>query len=140
MKKRLIFAAVGFAYAFIYGFWTMFITGGGHGNFLWLMLFFFGYIAGLFFPIAGFIIADLRPLSAKSAGIAILAVNLFLTVLHFATLGEEGTKDLAESWDRSSAGFMVASVIHVFPAVLLLALVCRAFLLEEQVSEATDLP
>lgn len=134
-----MFAAIGLVFAFVYGFWTMFITGGGHGNFLWLMLFFFAYIAGLFFPIAGFIVADLRPLWAKSTGLAILAVNLFLTVLHFATMGEEGTKDLAESWDRSSTGFMVAAAIHVFPAALLFGLVCRSFLLEEQVSETIDL-
>lgn len=139
MKKRLIFAAIGFVYAFVYGFWAMFITGGGHGNFLWLMLFFSAYLAGLFFPIAGFIVADLRPLWAKSTGIAVLVVNLLLTVLHFATLGEEGSKDLAESWDRSSTGFMVASVIHFFPAVLLLALIFRSFLLEEN-SETIELP
>lgn len=138
MKKRLIFAAIGFAYAFVYGFWTFFITGGGHGNFIWLMLFYFAYLAGLFFPIAGFVLADLRPLWAKSTGIAVLIVNFVLTVLHFATMGEEGSEDLTKSWDRSSTGFMVASVIHVFPAVLLLALICRAFLIER--SEATELP
>jgi hypothetical protein len=138
MKKRLIFAAVGFAYAFVYGFWTMFITGGGHGNFLWLMLFFFAYIAGLFFPIAGFVAADLRPLSAKSTVVAILAVNLFLTVIHFTTMGEEGSHDLAASWDRSAAGFMLALVVHAFPVVLLIGLLCRSFL--DEASEEAELP
>ena len=138
MKRRLIFAALGFAYAFLYGLWTVFITGGGHGNFIWFMLFFFGYLGGLFFPIAGFILADLRPLWARATGLSILIVNLTLTVFHFATMGEISHNDLAESWDRSSTGFMVASVIHAFPAVLLLALICRSFLVQQ--SEVVELP
>ncbi len=48
-RKRLIAGTVGVAYAVLYGFWTLLLTGGGHVNFIWFFLFFSVEFCGLYF-------------------------------------------------------------------------------------------
>lgn len=127
MKKRLKWAALGLAYAFIYGMFTGMATGGGHGNFLWVVLFLFAYFFGLFFPAMGFMIADLRPLWAKSAGIAICLVSTLLTITQLMSLGTEGTEDVVRSWERSPVSFVFISIIHFLPLLIFIALLVRSF-------------
>jgi hypothetical protein len=131
VKKRFAWAAVGLIYAVIYGFWTALLTGGGHGNFLWLVLFLLTYFFGGIFPAMGFILADLRPIWAKSAGLAISLVSAALTVFQLCSLGPEGTEDLIESWNRSAALFVVASLIHVLPLAAFIVLIFRSFFKEQ---------
>ena len=134
MKKRITCAAIGLLYAIVYGFWTAFITGGGHGNFLWLFLFLLAYCFGGIFPVMGFILADLRPVWAKSTGIAISLVSIGVTLVQLFTLGPEGTEDLIESWNRSPLMFLIASFIHVLPLAAFIGLIVRSFFKEENIS------
>lgn len=126
MKKRLIFAAIGLAYALVYGFWTMFITGGGHGNFIWIVLFLLGYIFGLTFPAMGFLLADLRPRWAKISGLILSVAVTGLTLRQLLVLGEKGTQDLIESWNRSATAFVIMAAIHIFPLIVFTSLVIRS--------------
>lgn len=133
MKRRLIGAAVGFGYAVLYGFWTLLITGGGHGNFLWAFLFFSAYIFGLFFPAMGFLVVDLRPLWARMIGLLICFLVSVLTTYHLIVgltdVGDGARNDILESWNRSSLGFVVMSVIHVLPLLVFIVLLIRSSLL-----------
>jgi hypothetical protein len=140
MKKRLLYAAIGFAYAIVYGFWTMMITGGGHGNFLWFMLFLSSYLRGLYFPAIGFVGADLRPLWAQATGIALSIVAFGLAVIQLLSLGDEGIEDVVKSWDRSPLLFVIASVIHLAPAVVFFALVIRSLIRDDSYLEAENQP
>lgn len=135
MKKRLVYAVIGLAYAVIYGFWTMLITGGGHGNFLWFMLFLSSYLFGLYFPAIGFLGADLRPLWAQATGVALSIVTFGLTVIQLLGLGTEGMEDVVKSWNRSELFFLFASVIHLLPSVVFLALVIRSLLRDDSYVE-----
>ena len=84
MKRRLIGLAIGLAYAISLGFFLMLITGGGHGNFGWIVFFLLTTLLGLLYPATGFLIADLRPVISKSAVIAIFLVHIFLVSLFFS--------------------------------------------------------
>ncbi|HQZ94789.1 MAG TPA: hypothetical protein PK108_14850 [Pyrinomonadaceae bacterium] len=118
MWKRVIGAVVGLIYAVLYGFWTMLITGGGHGNFLWFMLFAIAEFLGLFFPVVGFLVVDLHPKWAKIIFGGVLIASVFLTAyLILGGLGEDGTADLIKSWNRDQFGFIFFSVIHIAPFV-----------------------
>lgn len=131
MTKRLIWAAIGFGYAVVYGFWTMLVTGGGHGNFLWLFLFLSAYFFGGIFPAMGFILADLRPLWAKASGLAISIASIGITGFHLCFLGSEGTEDIIESWNRSPIGFVVLSLIHILPLTAFIGLIVHSFYREK---------
>ena len=120
MYKRLYVSIVGFAYAVVYGFFTLFITGGGHGNFLWFMAFLITFFCGLFFPIAGFLVVDLRKLWARIALLTLLFLNLFATLWFFwSGLGDDGYEDLVKSWTRNFIGFIIFSAIHIVPVLVL---------------------
>ena len=58
--KRIIAGAIGLLFAVVYGLWTMMLTGGGHGNFIWCLLFLFVEFVGLYFPLMAILAVDLR--------------------------------------------------------------------------------
>lgn len=128
MKKRLIWAAIGLGYAVLYGFWTMMATGGGHGNFIWFVLFLLGYVFGLTIPVMGFLLADLTPRWAKISGLLVSLIVTLLTVRQLLWLGDKGTQDIIESWNRSAFFFVVMSIIHLFPLFAFTAFVIRSFI------------
>ena len=141
MKTRLKWGAIGLAYAFVYGLVTGMATGGGHGNFLWVVLFLFAYFFGLFFPAMGYLIADLRPLWAKSAGIAICLISILLTIVQLTSLGTEGNEDVVRSWERSPVSFIFVSIIHFLPLIVFIVLIVRSFRAESESSfEETTIP
>ncbi len=140
MKKRFIWSAVGLGYAVVYGFWTMMTTGGGHGNFIWFVLFLLGYIFGLIFPAMGLVLADLRPRWAKVAGLLISIVAAGLTLRQLLLLGEKGTQDVVDTWNRSPMSFVIMSVIHFLPLVAFTALVVRSMIRKSETPDLGRLP
>ncbi len=57
--RRLAAGFAGLIYAALYGFFAMFATGGGHGNFVWLFSFIFIEFFGIYFPVMGVLAVDL---------------------------------------------------------------------------------
>lgn len=132
MAKRVIGGLLGLGYAIGYGFWTMLLTGGGHGNFIWMILFFTAYLFGLFFPIMGALAVDLRPIVIKSAFGTLLFVSVLIHVLIIAPALSGGpgdlTADLQKSWARGPLMVIFSATVHFLPiAILSLVLVRSIF-------------
>ncbi|MGH9949469.1 MAG: hypothetical protein ACRD6X_20030 [Pyrinomonadaceae bacterium] len=75
---------IGLAFALCLGFFLAMLTGGGHANFTWFVFFLLTSMFGLFYPAIGFLVADLRPIIAKSAFIAIFFVHIYLVSIFFS--------------------------------------------------------
>lgn len=130
MSKRVIGGLVGLAYAFCYGFWTVLLTGGGHGNFIWMILFFTAYLFGLFFPIMGALAVDLRPIIAKAAFGTILTVSLSIHVIMTAPIlsGSPGdmSSDLQKSWARGASMVIFSAIVHFLPMAVMTLILIRS--------------
>ncbi len=118
MKRRVAGAAVGLVYGIFYGFWTMLLTGGGHGNFSWFLLFFTAQFFGLFFPLVGLFAADLRPFWAQNGFWIVMSASLMITLIMIPTiLVDPEHNDLVKSWHRHQLGFVFFTVIHLLPYI-----------------------
>lgn len=130
MGKRVIGGVLGLGYAIGYGFWTMLLTGGGHGNFIWMILFFTAYLFGLFFPIMGALTVDLRPIAAKAAFGTLLFVSVLLHILIIAPALSGGPGDIAadlqKSWARGPAMVIFSAIVHFLPIVALSLILVRS--------------
>ncbi len=147
LLKRCLGAFVGLVYAVLYGFWTAFITGGGHGNFLWFFLFFFTFFFGLFFPVMGFIVVNLRPFWAKVSFAAILCLHFIATFVLFLPLmfedasmmmwGNTSTAitDIYKSWERSNIFFILMTAIHILPVLIFTILLLKSIFLDKRENE-----
>lgn len=119
MWKRAIAAFAGLVYAVIYGFWTILQTGGGHGNFIWMILFFAAYFFGLFFPIMGALVVDLRSIIAKATFGSLIFISLLIHLIIIIPIlsGSAGasTTDFQKTWARDPSGTVVGAIIHLLP-------------------------
>lgn len=136
MKNRLIGLCIGLVYALVYGLFTMFITGGGHGNFLWLLLFVFSYFFGLFFPISGFLIVDLQPIWAKAVLGMLLVLHIVALWWYFGSLvtgilenDQQGLLigDVLKSREKSPGSFIFFASIHLTPLIVVVSMLFNSF-------------
>jgi hypothetical protein len=133
IRKRVIAGIVGIVYAVAYGFWTMLITGGGHGNFIWLFLFLFPEFLGLYFPLMLVLSVDLRSIFAKSLYGALIAFNLVVSAIMInGWVSEPGNDDRPSDYSRmveingiGTVLFMAA--LHFLPTLVFLLIWIRAF-------------
>lgn len=133
-KKRPIAAAIGIVYAFIYGFWTMLLTGGGHGNFIWLGLFLFVEVFGLYFPLMSALAVDLRPWFAKIVFGSMIGFNLIAsTIMILGWVNEPGVGERPSDFSRNVQVSGIESVvlwafIHFLPTFIFAFLLTRSIL------------
>ena len=139
MGKRVIGGLVGLGYAICYGFWTMLLTGGGHGNFIWMILFFTAYLLGLFFPIMGALAVDLRPIIATAAFGTLLIVSLTIHVIMIAPIlsGSPGdmSSDLQKTWARGGSMVIFSAILHFLPIAVLSLILVRSIVFGEETIE-----
>ena len=139
-KRTLIAGLVGFAYIFIYGSFAAFETGGGHGNFVWIMLFIFVNCFGLYFPIMAMLGVNLRSYSVRMIFSCLLAANLVASIVMIAgwiteTSGDGMPTDFERSYNVVGAsGLIICGVIHFLPSVLFLVLLIRSFLSTDEIT------
>ena len=120
--KQLIRGAIGALYAFVYGLWTMLITGGGHGNFVWLMMFLFVEFFGLYFPIMAVLSVDLRSRATKLVFGSLILFNL---IGSFVLIGgwifdtsDKSSRDFAKAWERGDfSSILFCVVVHFLPTI-----------------------
>jgi hypothetical protein len=82
--RRAVGFFIGLAYSLSLGFFLMMLTGGGHGNFTWIVFFFLTSMFGILYPALGLLAANTRTLLAKAAMAAFLILNGFLVLFFFA--------------------------------------------------------
>lgn len=144
-KKTLKAAVLGFAYLVVYGFVAMFETGGGHGNFVWIMLFIFVNCFGLYFPIMAMLAVNLRSHSVRMLFSCLLAANLIASiVVVVGWITETSSDGMPTDFEHSYkfvgvAGLILSAVIHFLPSVFFLFLLIRAFVWADKITE-NDVP
>lgn len=121
--KRIIRGTVGLLFGFIYGFWTILATGGGHGNFIWLYLFMIAGFYGFYYPIMAALSADLRPTILKVVFGALIIFNLLassalIIAWVFGLTGKrldefEKTYEAIGLW-----GVLFSGAVHFLPTIV----------------------
>ena len=130
-KKRVLAGVIGLIYAATYGFWTALATGGGHGNFVWFLMFIFVYLFGLYFPFMSILAVDLSSRFIKVIfGGLIVATMLASAVLIYGWISDpEGTyHDFEKMWGNYPGTVLICAVMHFIPNVVYIALLVRSFL------------
>ena len=126
MKRRLIGAAFGLVVALFTGFISLLSTGGGHGSFMWLFLFVIPNLCGLYFPLMGWLGANLSSYWTKLAFGCLLAVNFIISVvMAFSFSMNDPYTEKAWNTDLIGAGFV--SAILFVPNVIFLILFILSF-------------
>lgn len=132
MKPQALYAGLGFTYAVIYGFWTMLITGGGHGNYVWFLLFCYVSLLGLYFPLMGALYADLKLKSARRVFLTLLffhfAASSILLIGWVVGVADEFFYDgLAQTVELMGAtSLALFATLHYMPSLVLAALYLRS--------------
>ena len=133
--KRVIAGIIGFAYAVTYGFWTMLLTGGGHGNFVWFGMFLFVEFFGLYFPLMAVLAVDLRSFIIKVVFGTLIAFNLIASsVMVFGWITEtepvrNGLTDFERRLQLDGVGFIIIEItVHLLPTLIFAFLLVRSIL------------
>ncbi|MBA3769206.1 MAG: hypothetical protein H0X08_01655 [Blastocatellia bacterium] len=141
-KKRILAAVVGTAYALVYGFWTMLVTGGGHGNFIWIMMFIIFGAFGLYFPLMAVLSADLRSFNTQVVFGSLLLFNLFGAVLLIALwiLGITGERldDFSKTWRAAPITLITCAIVHFVPNLFFAAQLINAVVAGEAREDESD--
>ncbi len=130
--KRIIAGAIGLLFAVVYGLWTMMLTGGGHGNFIWLLLFLFVEFVGLYFPLMAILAVDLRPFLAKIFFSSLICFNLVVSsimIIGWMTeSGDNGLSDFQKMWQMGAGWILFAAFAHFLPTIIFIFLLIRSIL------------
>ena len=119
--KQIIRAAIGALYAVVYGIWTMLATGGGHGNFVWFIMFLYVEFFGLYFPIMAVLSGDLRSRTNKIVFGSLILFNLIASIVLIGSwvsgISGESLDVFDKMWERGSGSILVCAVVHFLPTV-----------------------
>jgi hypothetical protein len=129
--KRLIRGAIGTLYAVVYGVWTMLATGGGHGNFIWFILFMFVEFFGIYFPVMAVLSVNLRPRMTKIVFGSFIFFNLTASFVLIGSwisgFSSESLDDFTKTWERGGATTIIfCAVVHFLPTIVFAILLINA--------------
>ena len=122
MRKYVIALLAG---AFVYGFWTMLITGGGHVNFIWIWLFITVDMFGLYFPIMSVLSLNLQTQIVRIIFGALIAANLILSsIIIYGWVTEidvERLSDFSRTIRANGIGAVYFfAALHFLPTIIFL--------------------
>ncbi len=136
MKKRISGAAIGLVFAVVCGFISLLSTGGGHGSLMWVFLFVIPELCGIYFPVMGFLAADLSTLRSRWGFGLILAVNAIISaVLVVGSFADDPYTIKAWNSDPLAAIFITA--IHAVPSLIFSAMLVVSVLTAKPADETT---
>ncbi len=137
--KRIIAAGVGLFYAFVYGVWTLMLTGGGHGNFIWFFLFFSAGLLGFYYPVMAFLVLDLRPLVTRVISGSLIGFNLTVSVIWIikwvTELDGNRPTDFQKMWQMAPGWVLFAAFVHFLPTVIFLFFLVRSIMFGTSLSD-----
>jgi hypothetical protein len=141
--KRIIAGVAGLIFAVVYGFWTMLLTGGGHGNFIWVGMFLFVEFFGLYFPLMAILAVDLRRRFTKVVFGSLMVFNLVASSIMIAGwIGESGgdrPSDYEKMMQISGSDWVVFSAaVHFLPTLIFAVLLIRSILAGPSMDTADD--
>lgn len=111
----------------------MFVTGGGHGNFIWFMLFLFVDLFGLYFPLMAILAVDLTSYLAKVVFGTLIGFNLvastILIIGWISESGANGPSDFARTVQHVGIGDVIfCAGVHFLPTIIFSFLFARVAL------------
>ncbi len=136
MKKRIIGAAIGIAYAAICGFISLLSTGGGHGSLMWVFLFVVPELCGIYFPMMGFLGADLSSLRSRWIFGMILAVNVIISIVLIVG-GFTDDPYTTTAWNADPQGAVFITAFHIAPSLIFTAMLLVSVLTAKPDAEIT---
>lgn len=121
--RRIIRGAVGLFFAFVYGFWIVLSTGGGHGNFIWVYIFMIAGLYGLYYPIMAALSADLRPTVLKVIFGALIVFHLLASTILMIAWIFALTDTLPDDFEKTFAaigmwGLLFSGAVHFLPTAI----------------------
>lgn len=144
--KRVIAGGIGLLFAVIYGFWTMLLTGGGHGNFVWFMMFMTVEYFGLYFPLMSVLAVDLRSKLIKIVfgsliGFNLIASSIFLLFWVIGVpIGKAVDKDDFSKMLKLNGieWILICSAAHFLPTIIFLFLLMKSFFFGSSLSDGEE--
>ncbi len=129
-KKQIIWGAIGLLYAFVYGFFTMLATGGGHGNFIWFILFLTVEFIGLYFPLMAILAVDLRRRATKMIFGTLIGFNLIASSVvilgWIQELPDGKPTDFQKMTQYGVKGVIFNVAVHFLPTILFAGLLIKS--------------
>lgn len=140
--KRILAGAIGLLFAVVYGFWTMLITGGGHGNFVWFVMFMTVDYFGLYFPLMSVMAVDLRPKLIKIVfgsliGFNLIASSIFLLCWVIGIpVGAAEKNDFSEMLRINGIGWiLICAAAHFLPTIIFSFLLIKSIMFGSSLSD-----
>lgn len=137
--KQIIAGAIGLLFAFVYGLWTMMLTGGGHGNFIWFILFLTAGLLGLYYPLMAVLAVDLRSLIAKVIFGSLIGFNLVVSLFHiikWITEAADGRPtDFQKMWKMGAFWVVFSVFAHFLPTIIFLFLLIKSIVFGSSISD-----
>jgi|SRR5690606_16560918 len=119
----------------------MLAIGGGHGNFLWIMLFIFVNCFGLYYPIMAMMAVNLRSYAIRMLFGCLLAANVIASmVMIVGWITETSSDGMPTDFEHTyrvvgASGLIFSGVVHFLPSILFVVLLVRSFLASDGTSE-----
>jgi hypothetical protein len=135
MKRRYVGLIIGLLYAVFLGFLLLMLTGGGHGNFGPLIFFIVTSIFGLFYPVIGFVVADVRSRLSRSTFVAVFLIHLFLVFVFFSNgLGESNASPRDNlTFSEHPFYYLIVLILLSAPQAILIVMFISSFLREREI-------
>ena len=137
--KHIIAGGIGLLFALIYGVWTIMLTGGGHGNFIWFSLFLTAGLLGIYYPFMAFLAIDLSSLIAKIVFGSLIAFNLIVSlfwIIKWITEANDGRPtDFQKMWQMGAGWVLFAAFAHFLPTIFFLLLLIRSIAFGSSLAE-----
>ncbi len=137
-KKRLIGGLIGAAGGFAYFGWTVIVTGGGHSNFIWLLMFVFLEFFGLYFVLMGVLSADLDKENIRRIFGILILLNVVLSIVFIFlwannSLNVLGLNDPGDFSRTDKLWLWICTPVHFLPAII-----CTLLLIKTRKSNNTE--
>ncbi|MBK7932781.1 MAG: hypothetical protein IPK01_04640 [Acidobacteria bacterium] len=117
----------------------MMITGGGHGNFIWFLLFLFVEFVGIYFPLMAILAVDLRSFLAKILFSSLICFNLIVSsIMIIGRMTESGgarPTDFQKMWQMGAGWVVFAAFAHFLPTIIFLFLLIRSIVFGSSLSD-----
>lgn len=114
---------IGLIYAAVLGFFSILVTGGGHGNFIWPELFFNVFCFGIFYPINSAFVVDLRQKTIRLAFGTIIALETIIIVLRYlgGGISDKSAAETLAQWKEYPTDIVLMGVLFAGPFVVYMA-------------------
>lgn len=118
-RHRIFGALIGLVYAVAYLFVAIFPASAGHGTYIFFIPLWPYLLGGLFFPMLGYLGADLEPAYAKLSYLGLLTLHYTLMVLFFSFTNLADWTYVEKTWQQSNLAMILPLFVFVAGQVVI---------------------